>query len=79
MIKETKPLSNELTNVEKYYINICIPKKAMYRIVEFKGKSYGQLSDQALESLKLLWITDSYLETILGERFSVDILYLEGL
>lgn len=79
MPEEIKPLSNELTSVKNGYINIYIPKKAMYRIVEFKGKSYGQLSDQALESLKLLWITDSYLETILEERFSVDILYLEGL
>ncbi|EDN7323702.1 hypothetical protein FHK07_12005 [Listeria monocytogenes] len=68
---------DKLLNDEQDYINIRIPKKGDVPIVEFKGKSYGQLPDQALESLKLLWVTDSHLETTPPERFSLDIVYLD--
>ncbi|HAB7745330.1 TPA_asm: hypothetical protein GYP43_03030 [Listeria monocytogenes] len=62
---------------EDDYINIRIPKKGDVPIVEFKGKSYGQLPDQGLESLKLLWATDLHLGTKPQERFSLDIVYLD--
>lgn len=80
MPEEIKSLSkeaNELTNEEDDYINIRIPKKGDVPIVEFKGQRYGEMPEQGLESIKLLWVTDDGIGTNLSERLSFDAVYLD--
>lgn len=59
------------------YINIRIPKKGDVPIVEFKGQRYGEMPEQGLESIKLLWVTDDFTGTNLSERLSFDAVYLD--
>lgn len=69
--------ANELTNDEDDYINIRIPKKGDVPIVEFKGQRYGEMPEQGLESIKLLWVTDDFTGTNLSERLSFDAVYFD--
>lgn len=68
--------SKQTTN-EDDYINIRIPKKGDVPIVKFKGQRYGELPEQGLESIKLLWVTDDFTGTNLSERLSFDAVYLD--
>ncbi|WP_225308243.1 hypothetical protein [Listeria monocytogenes] len=68
--------SKQTTN-EDDYINIRIPKKGDVPIVEFKGQRYGEMPEQGLESIKLLWVTDDFTGTNLSERLSFDAVYLD--
>ncbi|KAA9534573.1 hypothetical protein DCK33_08265 [Listeria monocytogenes] len=58
-------------------MNIRIPKKGDVPIVEFKGQRYGEMPEQGLESIKLLWVTDDFTGTNLSERLSFDAVYLD--
>lgn len=69
--------ANELTDTEDDYINIRIPKKGDVPIIEFKGQRYGEMPEQGLESIKLLWVTDDGVETNLSERLSFDAVYFD--
>lgn len=62
---------------EDDYINIRIPKKGDVPIVEFKGQRYGEMPEQGLESIKLLWVTDDFTGTNISERLSFDAVYLD--
>lgn len=68
--------SKQTTN-EDDYINIRIPKKGDVPIVKFKGQRYGEMPEQGLESIKLLWVTDDFTGTNLSERLSFDAVYLD--
>ncbi|MGP0612783.1 hypothetical protein [Listeria monocytogenes] len=68
--------SKQTTN-EDDYINIRIPNKGDVPIVEFKGQRYGEMPEQGLESIKLLWVTDDGMGTNLSERLSFDAVYLD--
>lgn len=69
--------ANELTNDEDDYINIRIPNKGDVPIVKFKGQRYGEMPEQGLESIKLLWVTDDFTGTNISERLSFDAVYLD--
>lgn len=50
--------ANELTNEEDDYINIRIPKKGDVPIVTIEGRTFDSVSDEGLQSLKFVWVTD---------------------
>ncbi len=72
-----KSLASGSTNNRQDYLSIRIPNKGDVPIIEYEGDDYGQLPHQALESLRLLWVTDSYLETKPTERLNLDIVYID--
>lgn len=72
-----KSLASSSTNNRQDYLSIRIPNKGDVPIIEYEGDDYGQLPHQGLESLRLLWVTDSYLETKPTERLSLDIVYID--
>lgn len=82
-LKELKDKAQEILldgkgiGSEDDYINIRIPKKGDVPIVEFKGQRYGEMPEQGLESIKLLWVTDDGIGTNLSERLSFDAVYLD--
>lgn len=82
-LKELKDKSQEILldgkgiGSEDDYINIRIPKKGDVPIVKFKGQRYGEMPEQGLESIKLLWVTDDGMGTNLSERLSFDAVYLD--
>lgn len=72
-----KSLASSSTNNRQDYLSIRIPNKGDVPIIEYEGDDYGQLPYQGLESLRLLWVTDSNLETKPTERLSLDIVYID--
>lgn len=72
-----KSLASSSTNNRQDYLSIRIPNKGDVPVIEYEGDDYGQLPHQGLESLRLLWVTDSYLETKPTERLSLDIVYID--
>lgn len=57
------------------YINIRIPKKGDVPIVEFEGKEYGAMPEEALESIKFVWVTKDEREHAIENPY-LDIKYL---
>ncbi|HFK0741721.1 hypothetical protein [Listeria monocytogenes] len=72
-----KSLASGSTNNRQDYLSIRIPNKGDVPVIEYEGDDCGQLPHQGLESLRLLWVTDSYLETKPTERLSLDIVYID--
>ncbi|EAC4590477.1 hypothetical protein AB234_14840 [Listeria monocytogenes] len=72
-----KSLASSSTNNRQDYLSIRIPNKGDVPIIEYEGDDYRQLPYQGLESLRLLWVTDSNLETKPTERLSLDIVYID--
>ncbi|HDM8963452.1 TPA: hypothetical protein ACSK7Q_000727 [Listeria innocua] len=72
-----KSLASSSTNNRQDYLSIRIPNKGDVPLIEYEGDDYGQLPHQGLESLRLLWVSDSNLETKLTERLSLDIVYID--
>lgn len=66
--------SKQTTN-EDDYINIRIPKKGDVPIVEFEGKEYGAMPEEALESIKFVWVTKDEREHAIENPY-LDIKYL---
>lgn len=52
--------ANELTNEEDDYINIRIPKKGDVPIVTIEGRTFDSVSDEGLQSLKFVWVTQPF-------------------
>lgn len=50
--------ANELMDDEQDYINIRIPKKGDVPIVTIEGRTFDSVSDEGLQSLKFVWVTD---------------------
>lgn len=57
------------------YISIRIPKKGDVPIIEFEGKEYGAMPEEALESIKFVWVTKDEREHAIENPY-LDIKYL---
>ncbi|EAD3271487.1 hypothetical protein DYE72_05300 [Listeria monocytogenes] len=67
-----KSLASSSTNNRQDYLSIRIPNKGDVPIIEYEGDDYGQLPYQGLESLRLLWVTDSRLCINVGDSLSTE-------
>lgn len=62
--------ANELTNEEDDYINIRISKKGDVPIVTIEGRTFDSVSDEGLQSLKFVWVTQT-------DMFNIGIPFIE--
>ncbi|EHD5018732.1 hypothetical protein JRB95_001359 [Listeria monocytogenes] len=61
LIIQAAELLNEaykLNDTDDDYINIRIPKKGDVPIVTIEGRTFDSVSDEGLQSLKFVWVTD---------------------